>query len=127
MQHVGLAVCKKTGLLFPEEHFDEKRAIKENIKKTVDDIINKNQNKVDNYFIVFHSRFDPLRLGVLKQKSKVMDYLPSFVTNQIVFWVSNKRGIVEWLWSVRPDKKIEFNKSGVAYLQAKGAMSTKRD
>jgi hypothetical protein len=44
----------------------------------------------------------------------------------MVFWVSNKRGICELLWMVTRGQdnklKVEFNKTGVAYLQAKGAM-----
>ena len=52
--------------------------------------------------------------------------LPPFVSNTLVFWVNNQKGICELLWIVTRKSngklKIDFNTEGVAYLQAKGAM-----
>ena len=69
-------------------------------------------------------------MGEFSIDAPVMMYkLPPFVSNQMVFFVSPKRGLCEMLWMVPAKKKggklnVEFNKTGVAYLQAKGAMPT---
>ena len=110
-------------LLHPDFH-DEKELLKKYLGQAVDTIVMQNQNKSDPYFIVFHEKSDASNS---QQKITVKNRLPNFVTNQIVFWVCNRRGICEWLWTVPPKEegkklRVEFNTSGVAYLQAKGAM-----
>lgn len=114
-------------LLLPKDFVDDKEAIKENLTKAIEEIVLKNQRKDGRYFILFHSRFDAVNRMNLRQKIKIYDDLPGFITNSIVFWVDNRRGLCEWLWTVRPDRQVEFNQKGVAYLQAKGAMPTKAD
>ena len=118
--------CKDSGLVVPKEFWDEKQVLKENLSKVIEDTINKNSHRKGRYFIVFHSRFDSFNPHLLRQKVRIREELPSFMTNQIVFWVDNTRGIAEWLWSVGPSiKQITFNTEGVAYLRAKGAFPTK--
>lgn len=112
------------GLLVSPEFLDEKELLKSYLAKAVDTIVMQNQNRSDPYFIVFHEKSDSINS---KMKISVSEQIPNFVTNQIVFWVCNKRGICEWLWTVPPKEKgkkmrVEFNTEGVAYLQAKGAM-----
>jgi hypothetical protein len=111
-------------LLMDSRFIDEKELIKSYLGKAVDTIVMQNQKRTDPYFVIFHEKSDST---TSQMKISVSDKLPSFVTNQIVFWVCNRRGICEWLWTVPPKEegkkmKVEFNKSGVAYLQAKGAM-----
>lgn len=106
------------------DFMDEKEILKKYLLKAVETIVYQNQRKDKPYFIIFHEKeFD----GKSNMKIKVEPQLPGFITNSIVFWVCNKRGICEWLWTVPPivpgqKLKVEFNTSGVAYLQAKGAM-----
>ena len=111
-------------LLINPDFMDEKELLKMYLAKAVDTIVLQNQRKSDPYFIIFHEKSDSINS---QMKISLSDLLPSFVTNQIVFWVCNKRGICEWLWTVPPKEpkkkmRVEFNTEGVAYLQAKGAM-----
>lgn len=111
-------------LLLHPNFIDEKELLKQYLNKAVDTIVLQNQNKKEPYFVIFHEKSDAVNS---RMKISLSDRLPGFVTNQIVFWVCNKRGICEWLWTVPPKEpnekvRVEFNTSGVAYLQAKGAM-----
>jgi hypothetical protein len=112
-------------LLSDPRFIDEKEQLKEYLGKAVETIVMQNQKKTDPYFIVFHERSDD---EISRMKISVRNDIPGYVTNTIVFWVCNRRGICEWLWTV-PHKapaehkiKPVFNTEGVAYLQAKGAM-----
>ena len=111
-------------LLLDPAFIDEKELLKSYLNKAIDTIVMQNQNRTDPYFVVFHEKSDSIDS---QMKISVSKMLPNFVTNQIVFWVCNKRGICEWLWTVPPKEegkklRVEFNTEGVAYLKAKGAM-----
>ena len=111
-------------LLLPEHFLDEKEKLKMYMGKAVDTIVNRNQRLGEPYFIIFHEQSDGINS---RQKITLKHSLPGFITNSIVWWVCNKRGICEWLWTVPPKEegkklRVEFNTTGVAYLQAKGAM-----
>ncbi len=116
-----------SGLLLPRQHVDEKVALKKVIDDVIDGAVNANQHLRQTYYLTVHAkfdRFDPTKFVVSRP---VITYrLPPFTSNQMVFWVSNSKGICELLWMVTRGSngklKIEFNKTGVAYLQAKGAM-----
>lgn len=114
-----------SGLLLPREFVDEKQALKKVIDELVDKAVNALNHVKDNYFLALHMKLDG---GQFSISAPVATHkLPPFVSNQMVFWVSNAKGICELLWMVAPVKKgeklkVEFNQSGVAYLQAKGAM-----
>ena len=116
----------KSGLLLDRKLIDEKAALKKVIDDLVDAAVNANNNVRQNYFLTLHMKFNSL--GQFEVKAPIVtDKIPPFTSNTLVFFVSNQRGICELLWMV-PAKgpsgklKVEFNKSGVAYLQAKGAM-----
>lgn len=127
-RYVEWVSCKDSKLLLPKEFWEEKEVLKESLKKAIDRTIEKNSHRKGRYFIVIHSRFDGLKPWMLRQKIRIRDQLPGFVTNQMVFWVDNTRGVAEWLWSVGPSiKQIKFNTEGVAYLRAKGAFPTKAE
>ena len=111
-------------LLLDPAFIDEKELIKQYLGKAVDTIVMQNQRRRYTYFIVFHEKSDSINS---QMKISTTQRLPNFVTNQIVFWVCNVRGICEWLWTVPPKEngkpmRVEFNTEGVAYLQTKGAM-----
>ena len=116
-----------SGLLLPRQHVDEKLALKKVIDDVIDSAVNANQHLRETYYLTVHAkfdRFDPTKFVVSRP---VITYrLPPFTSNQMVFWVSNSKGICELLWMVTRGNngklKIEFHKTGVAYLQAKGAM-----
>jgi len=116
-----------SGLLLPRQFVDEKLALKKVIDDLVDNAVLSNQHIRENYYLVLHAKFDKYDPTQFVISQPVITYrLPPFTSNQMVFWVSNKKGICELLWMVTrgADRKlkVEFNKSGVAYLQAKGAM-----
>jgi hypothetical protein len=114
-------------LILPAKFIDERtslsRALNELVEKTVSSV------KYDsNYFLTIHAMFDKGDPTIFKiSEPKLTKEIPSFHSNTMVWWVCPKRGIKELLWMVTPKKKgeklkVEFNKDGVAYLQAKGAM-----
>lgn len=117
-----------SGLMLPRQFVDEKQSLKKVINDLVDDAVLSNQHLLKNYYLVLHAKFDEKDPSQFKVSQPVITYkLPPFVSNQMVFWVSNKKGICEILWMVSKKDgklKVEFNTSGVAYLQAKGAMPT---
>jgi len=117
----------QSGMLLPRQFVDEKLAL----KKVIDDLIDKsvmaNQNIRETYYLVLHAKFDKFEPDKFMVSQPVITFrLPSFTSNQMVFWVSNQKGICELLWMVSRGKdgklKVEFNTKGVAYLQAKGVM-----
>jgi hypothetical protein len=114
----------QTSLLLHPDFMDEKETLKKYLNMAIEKIVMANQKKDEPYFIIFHEKSDAKNS---RQKIRCSKYLPGFITNTIVFWVCNKRGICEWLWTVPPKVegkklRVEFNTQGVAYLQAKGAM-----
>lgn len=116
-----------SGLLLPRQHIDEKQALKKVIDEVVDSAVYQNQHLKETYYLTLHAKFDKVDSSKFVISPPVITRrLPPFTSNQMVFWVSNKKGICELLWMVTRDRnqklKVEFNTSGVAYLQAKGAM-----
>lgn len=117
----------KSGLLLPRQFVDEKQSLKKVIDTLIDNAVYALQHLKDSYYLVLHAKFDKFDPSkfVINQPTATFR-LPPFTSNQMVFWVSNKKGICELLWMVTKDAnnklKVDFNKSGVAYLQAKGAM-----
>jgi len=115
-----------SGLMVPKKLVDEKLALKKVIDEFVDMAVKDNQHRKNNYYLVFHAKFDYDGTFVI-DAPLITEKLPPFTSNQMVFWVSNSKGICELLWMVAPIKKgkklkVEFNTTGVAYLQAKSAM-----
>lgn len=116
-----------SGLLLPRQHVDEKVALKKVIDDVIDNAVLANQHLKKTYYLTVHAKFDRFDPSKFVISTPVITYrLPPFTSNQMVFWVSNAKGICELLWMVTRGNdgklKIEFNKTGVAYLQAKGAM-----
>ena len=116
-----------SGLIMPREFIDQKQALKKVIDDIVDRAVLENQHLTETYYLTLHMRFDKLDPNKFIVDAPIVTYrLPPFTSNQMVFWVSNRKGICELLWIVRRNKlgklDVEFNKEGVAYLQAKGAM-----
>ena len=113
-------------LMLPREFVDQKVAL----KKVIDDLVDETVSTLhirDRYFLTLHMKFDELSNFKISEPVVTMS-LPPFMSNTFVFWVDPKSGVCELLWMVPPkrlgEKKlnIEFNKEGVAYLQAKGAI-----
>jgi hypothetical protein len=115
-----------SGLMLPRQFIDEKQALKKTIDDLVDSVVRENQNLIGTYYLIIHARFDkhdPTKFHI--SQPVLTRKLPPFMSNQMVFWVNNQKGICEILWMVSKKDgklKVEFNKDGVAYLQAKGAM-----
>lgn len=116
-----------SGLVVPKSFFDEKEFLKESLNKIINETIEDNQHIKGRYFIVFHGKFDEMTENGLRMHTYTTRDLPTFMTNQIVFYIDNRRGLSEWLWTVTPNRKVQFNTEGVAYLQAKGAMPSRAD
>ena len=125
--NLNLVQDPKSGLLLDRKFVDEKQALKKLIDEIVDKAVNAHSHLKDNYFLNLHMKFDNIGQFTVSEPT-VMSKLPPFTSNTMVFWVSNAKSICELLWMVPAKKpgerklKVEFNQSGVAYLQAKGAM-----
>lgn len=115
-----------SGIMLPSQFIDQKQALKKVIDDILDEAVYANQNLKKTYYLVLHAKFDKWQPDQFIISQAVITYrLPPFVSNQFVFWVNNKNGICELLWmTIKKNGKlaVEFNKTGVAYLQAKGAM-----
>src|SRR6185295_12207934 len=108
-----------SGLLLPRQFVDEKQSLKKVIDDILEDAVLANQHLRETYYLTLHAKFDkhdPSKFVV--SRPVITHRLPPFTSNQMVFWVSNKKGICELLWMVTrgSDKKlkVEFNKTGVA-------------
>lgn len=121
-------ICPSTGLVLPKQFVDEKQALVKLINDFVEKVTSDYSHIDGTYFITFHAKFNPQNPEeFMMDPPKITKKIPPFVSNTIVWWVCNKRGVSELLWIVAPKLpgrklKVEFNKTGVAYLQAKGAM-----
>jgi hypothetical protein len=120
--------CPTSGLILPSQFIEEKTSLKKTINDQVERIVRSHGHIKGTYYLTFHAKFDPQDPTVFRiSEPKLSRQLPTFRSCTLVYWVSNDRGICELLWMVSPKKKgekleVEFNKKGVAYLQAKGAM-----
>lgn len=125
---MSLLKCPESGLLLPKQFVDEKVALKKVIDEWLEQALSSLSHVRENYFLTFHAKFDPSDPTSFNiDAPKATFKLPPFMSNTLVWWVSPKRGLCELLWMVAPvvkgeKLKVEFNKEGVAYLQAKGAM-----
>lgn len=124
----NLLADPKSGLLLPRQHVDEKMALKKVIDDVVDSAVLANQHLLFTYYLTIHAKFDELDpTKFVVSQPVITKRLPPFVSNQLVFWVNNQKGICELLWMTSKKNgklAVDFNTSGVAYLQAKGAMPT---
>lgn len=114
-------------LILPSKFVDEKVALKKVIDDVLESCVMLNQHIKKPYFLILHARFNKHDGGQFTISEPVATFkFPPLVSNQMVFWIDNSRSICEMLWIVTKNQQgklnVEFNKKGVAYLQAKGAM-----
>jgi hypothetical protein len=125
---MAMKKCPTTNLLLPEKFIDEKKALKKSIDNMVEDAINEMGNETRDYLLVFHARFAKHDPSLFQVSTPIATFkIPPFTANQMVYYVSPKRGLCELLWMVSPNLKgekitVEFNKEGVANLHKKGVM-----
>lgn len=123
-----LVQCPDSKLMLPRQFVDERKALVSVLNEYVDKVVQDHQWIEGTYFLTLHAKFDPLDPeSFCIDQPKITKKLPPFLSNSLVWWICNRRGIVELLWMVPPTKKgeqkiPEFNTQGAAYLQAKGAM-----
>ncbi len=123
-----MMTCPTSGLILPRKFVDEKQSLKKSINDWVERTIREHSYLKGTYYLTFHAKFDPRDPTAFNiDAPKITKKLPPFISNSLVFWVNNAKSVAELLWMVSPKKpgeklKVEFNTSGVAYLQAKGAM-----
>ena len=121
-----LVDCPISGAKVTGDFLDAKQSLKKSIELLVNKAISDLLHVRENYYLTIHAKFDDQGLFAMDTPEATTE-LPMFTSNQMVFWISNTRGISELLWMVAPSNKgeklkVEFNKTGVAYLMAKGAM-----
>ena len=117
-----------TNLILPNKFIDERTSLSRAINECIENVVRSHGHIQGTYFLTFHAKFDSINPDEFRiSEPKLSKKLPQFRSNTMVYYVNNNRGIKELLWMVAPKKKgeklkVEFNKEGVAYLQAKGAM-----
>lgn len=127
-----MAQCPTSGLILPTKFIDEKQSLKKSINELVDKTVRELSNVQENYFLTIHAMFDKNDPSIFRfSPPNATKKIPPFRSNTMVYWVCNRRGIKELLWMVTAPKKgeklkVEFNKDGVAYLQAKQAMPSSK-
>lgn len=125
---MSLLECPQSKLLLPREFVDERIALKNVINELLEKATNSLSHVRDNYFLTLSAKFSKFDASQFEVNEPIATYkIPPFKNNTLVYWVSPTKGIRELLWMVAPTQKgeklkVEFNKEGVAYLQAKGAM-----
>lgn len=123
-----MSVDPETKLILPEKFIDEKTSLKNEINRLVSDAINEMNKETRDYLLVFHARFSKHDPSLFQVSTPIATFkIPPFMANQMVYYVSNRRGLCELLWMVSPNLKgekitVEFNKEGVANLHKKGVM-----
>lgn len=123
------SICPTSGLILPKQFVDEKLALKKVMDEWLEKTVMEHQYLDFPYFITFHAKFNEYRPDEFEMDEPVIsNKLPPFTSNQMVYWCDNQCSVCELLWIVPPKApgerklKVEFNKEGVAFLQAKGAM-----
>jgi len=123
-----LVRCPDSNLMLPREFIDQRKALVKVINEVLEKATNSLSHVRENYFLSLSAKLSKFNPEEFEIAEPIMtEILPPFKSNQMVYFISPQRGFRELLWMVAPVQKgeklkVEFNKSGVAYLQAKGAM-----
>ncbi len=84
--------------------------------------INSNQWRDEPYFLSYHENDDKVNTSVIRGKWRATKELPIRWARQIVYWVDNKKGFKEWLWTVDDNRKTYFNIEGIQQAKKSGAL-----
>lgn len=114
-------------LILPERYVQEhKQSMVDEFHKSLEKVINDNQHRDDPYFLAYHENDDKVNQNVIRGKWTASDDIPIRWARQIVYWVDNKKGFKEWLWTVDDSKKTFFNVEGVKRAKQTGALVPKK-
>lgn len=117
----------QSNLILPEKYAQQHLQPRVNtFKEQLEDQINKNQHRDEPYFLSYHENDDQILIGVTRGKWQVHKTPPIRWARQIVFWVDNKKGFKEWLWTVDDDRKTAFNVEGIQKAIKEGAIVPKK-
>ena len=90
--------CPTSGLILPNEFVDEKQSLKRLIDSWLDKTVEQFQHLKNTYFLTFHAKFDEINKTIFKvDPPKITSKIPPFLSNSLVFWVNNQKGICELL------------------------------
>ena len=123
MQGESQDVGKVHSNLILPKHVEEeaKRSLVSSFKSALENVINKEQWRKMPYFVSYHETDDKVDGGV-NVGWKADFKLPAFMARQIVYWVDNKKGFKEWIWTINDDCKPFFNVEGVRKAKKSGAI-----
>ena len=114
-------------LILPEKFVKEhKQGLVDEFNKSLEKVINDNQHRDQPYFVSYHDNDDKRLPGVIRAKWSVSDDLPIRWARQIVYWVDNKKGFKEWLWTCDDDRTMHVNRDGVLKARKAGAIVPKK-
>ncbi len=120
-------VKEPSNLILPETYVREhKQGMVDTFKQSLEKVINDNQFRCDPYFLSYHENDDKANANLIRGKWTATDDLPIRWARQIVYWVDNKKGFKEWLWTVDDSKKTFFNVEGVQKAKKSGAIAPRK-
>ena len=90
--------------------------------QSLEKVINENQWRDEPYFISYHDNDDVFKPTLVRAAMKATPKMPQFMARQIVYWIDNKKGFKEWLWTINDDRKPFFNIEGVQKAKKAGAI-----
>lgn len=102
-------------------HEEAKKSLVSGFKSNLEKRINENQHLDKPYFISYHEKDDLVKKEV-KNVWLISKKMPRFMARQIVYWVDNKKGFKEWLWTINDDRQPFFNVEGVRKAKKNGAL-----
>ena len=115
-----------SNLILPEYLIENtKKTLVKGFKDNLEKRINENQSRDEPYFIAYHETDDRVT-GEVNNCWTVSSKMPRFMARQIVYWVDNKKGFKEWLWTINDDRKPFFNIEGVRKAKKEGAIAPRK-
>lgn len=118
---------KPNDLILPERFVQEhKSGMVNSFKQSLEKVINENQWRDEPYFISYHENDDAFKPNLVRGKFDVSVDLPIRWARQIVYWVDNKKGFKEWLWTVDDLRKTYCNVEGIQKAKKSGALVPKK-
>lgn len=120
-------VRDRSSLILPDRYVKEHKTLMvTEFEKSLEKVINDNQFRDEPYYVSYHENDDKVNGRVIRGKWSVSENIPLRWARQIVYWVDNKKGFKEWLWTVDDEKLTHFNVEGVRKAKKSGALVPKK-
>ncbi len=113
-------------LILPESYHDEKKGMTDLFNQSLEKVINENQWRDEPYFVTYHDNDDKVKRNVVRAKWATHDEVPTMWRRQICYWVDNKKGFKEWIWTISDEGKPFINTDGIDKAKRNGALRQRK-